>query len=330
MPTTGDTTVAAWVKTWLSRRVSAVKPKTYSSEASVLRRWVIPSVGTRRLAALGPQDVRAITGAMAGAGLSTTHQRYAARIFQQTLRDAVQEGYLVPTRAIEAPKPTVADSGRTSMKVPEAIKVLGVAAAKEDGSRWVIAFLQGLRQGEALGLTWDEVDLEAGVLTVRWTLQEVSKSSDGKTSIPSHYSRRKLVGQKYLLPPKTKAALRTIPLIPAAVESLRAWKKVAPASPHGLVWPTKTGQPRNAAVDREEFYALQKSAKVSNLESGRPYFLHEIRHTTVSLLLAAGVATQVIETIVGHSKLVENYVHIDADQVREALSSLGRVLKIEN
>ena len=60
---------------------------------------------------------------------------------------------------------------RTALAVPEALAILTAAAELPHGSRWVAALLQGMRQGECLGLTWDAVDFDTEALDVSWQLQ---------------------------------------------------------------------------------------------------------------------------------------------------------------
>lgn len=62
-----------------------------------------------------------------------------------------------------------------------------------------------------------------------------------------------------------------------------------------------------------------KSAKAQPGENGCYYVGHELRHTTISLLVAADVSPHIIEQIVGQAELAKSYVHIDAAQVRTAL-----------
>jgi integrase len=52
--------------------------------------------------------------------------------------------------------------------------VARLAATRRNGSRWSVALALGLRQGEALGLRWQHVDLDAGTLTIRWQLQRLA------------------------------------------------------------------------------------------------------------------------------------------------------------
>ena len=167
-----------------------------------------------------------------------------------------------------------------------------VSPAMPDGSRWAMAFLQGVRQAEALGLTWEQVDLDAGMLTVSWQLKSLRYLDPADHSRgfqkPDGYEARHLVGATHLVRPKSAAGWRVIPLVPWATSALRTWHDSAPENPTGLVWPGNDRKgatwPRNAANDRDEWHGIQAACDVEH-PSGRPYTVHEIRNTTATLLM---------------------------------------------
>ena len=323
----GTMTVAAWCKKYLEVRKRDLKPKPWASERSAIQKWVIPTVGHRKLADLNAGDIRALGDAVEAVN-SATHARYCQRTLQTYLRGAVAEGHTVPTAALTAKKFAARVSPREALPLVAAAKVLEAAHTRADHSRWDAAFLQGLRQGEALGLTWDSVDLHRGTITVAWTLQELTQNDAGGYTVPPQYEARQLWGRFWLLEPKSAAAKREIPMTPQFRASLEEWRRNCPDSPYGLVWPRPNGKPRIAADDRAEFVALQAAAEVAKAD-GSHYTVHEARHSTVSILLELGVAREVIERIVGHSELVEAYVSVSDARVVEALAALGNALHIE-
>lgn len=318
---TENTTVKVWCSGWIERRQADVKPKTFLSERSVINKWVIPTLGHRKVADLTPGDLRKLTDKALREGSSITNARYIQRIFQQSLKDAKLEGLKVPAPALEAKKPAIAVTDRKDIPWDEAEAILRQARdTLPHWSRWALAFRLGLRQGEALGLTWDEVDLASNTISVAWQLQELTKV-DGKYVVPAQYEARQLTGRYHLMRPKSRAGWRSIPMTPAAKALLQDWKTRAYKSPYGLVWPTVDGLPRPNKADRREWQKLQEAVKVAH-PAGRQYHVHEIRHSTVAFLLKEGVQTAVIEAIVGHSKLVTNYVHVDEEMKLAGLAAI--------
>jgi integrase len=322
-------TVEEWAATWLPIQERERRPKTYAGYRSAVTTWIVPTIGQRPLAALGPADLRAIADALRSAGRAATTARYIQTVLIKMLRDAIVEGHAVPTRALAAKRSATATNDRTSIPLEQATAILRVAAGDPDGSQWAAAFLQGLRQGERLGLTWDCVDLEAGTMEISWQLQSLTHAvgRSGPLRLPDDYVHRQLYGSLSLVRPKTGHGRRVIPLVPWMTESLRVWRAVAPPSPHGLVWPRPDGQPMSTHADRARWRALQDRSGARH-PSGRYWVGHEIRHTTATLLMNLGVDETIRMAILGHASIetTRRYQHTDLEHARAALAGAAAVL----
>lgn len=324
------TTVKAWADRWLAIRATIDRPKTHTTDRGAVNRWIVPTIGHKRLDALTPADVRAVSTAMRTAKdpLSTSSAKRYHGTLIRLLKAAVQEGHNIPPRVLAVEPPAAAAHDRTALTVPESLRVLEVASHLDHGSRWALALLQGMRQGEALGLTWPEVDLETEQLTISWQLQSlpyVDKHDRAKGfRVPDGYEARQVHKAYHLVRPKSRAGWRVIPLVPWATQALKTWQKIAPASPHGLVWPNDKGRPANIKHDADEWEAIQGAAEVGHPE-GRYYYGHEIRHSTATLLMELGVPETVIIAILGHSSIVvsRGYMHRGTEQAREALAQVA-------
>lgn len=324
-----STTVQAWLGTWLDHQATVLRPNTYSGHASYVRRWIVPAIGRRALDELTAADVRAVARAVITAGRSSTTAATVQSVLQKALRDAVIEGYAVPDAALTVQKPTKRESDRDALTLPDATAVLAAAAGHPDGARWVAALLQGMRQGECLGLTWDAIDFGRQRIDVSWQLQALPYADRDRQRfrVPDGYEARRLEGAYHLVRPKSRAGQRLIPMLPWMAEPLAAWREVAPVSPHGLVWPRADGRPRTARADRAAWYALTDEAEVRH-SSGRRYVLHEARGTTATLLLAARVDEKIITAIMGHSTILMSraYMSVDEGMLRDALSRVHGLL----
>lgn len=325
-------TVKAWAELWLPMAATQTRPKSFATTSSSMTRWVIPTIGHRRLAGLTPGDIRAVADAQYSAGRSTSTMRRTEAVLVKMLRAALLEGHAVPARVLEGKRPEPAVSDRQSLTVPEAVAVLEQAAQLSHGSRWVAALMQGMRQGECLGLMWENVDLDAGTLTISWQQQQLPylNRDKGTFRVPYGFESRRLERSTHLVRPKSRKGWRVIPLVPWMTSALRAWREAGPDSPHGLVWPAITGGPASAVADLDEWKALQVTACVGH-PTGRYYVLHEARHTTATLLLEAGVDPTVITAIMGHSSIVttQGYQHVSQTLARQAMEQVAVRLSLK-
>jgi integrase len=329
-------TVAKWSQAWLDAIQPKVRPSAYETDKAAAK-VIVAAIGHIKLGDLSPADVRDVAVYLRKQGKSTsTALRYHGSLMRM-LKAASLDGYAIPPNVLLTEKPTKAVSDREAVPVEQAIKALTHIAAMPDGSRWALAFLQGLRQAEALGLTWEQVDLDAGTLTISWQLKNLRYNVKGDPSkgfqIPDGYEARHLVGASHLVRPKSVAGWRKIPLVPWAVSALRKWREIAPVNDMGLVWPGPfykgALRARNAANDRGEWEAIQKAAKIAH-RTGRPYVVHEIRHSTATLLMELGVPESVRIAIMGHSSIAvtHGYEHVDVSQARAALEQMAERLRL--
>lgn len=362
-------TVKRYADGWIEGYAERNRPQTVVAARASLR-WIIEAIGHRQLRELTAGDMAKVSSAVTVAGRSASTASNARRVLHTMLADARAEGHTIPEPAMVARMPVRAANPRGAFPVPDAARILQVAGAdratwpellrpdgatdsqwkalregrraaeETDVSRWAAAFLQGLRQGECLGLTWSCVDLDRGEIDVSWQLQEISP----KATPPADYEVRRLKitpkptarnpepverDTSYcLVRPKTRAGQRVMPLVPWMVEALKVWRERCPESPHDLVWPTPSGTPRKPQIDTKAFQELVRLAAVPPKANGSAWVLHEARHTTVSILLALRVPTQVIIAIVGHSSFAstQTYAHVDLAPAREALEGVASEL----
>lgn len=335
VPVAGSTTsVKRWVETWLPIYQQDVRPSRYTDVNGVMRRYVVPAIGRRRLDKITPADVRAVHKACRDAGYGEATALRAHDALMVMLKAATVEGHKVPSNAFLVKRPRLPESDRDAIPMEDAAALLRAAATRPDAARWVAALLQGMRQGECLGLTWDCVDLDGGTLDVSWQLQRLPYEDRAAETfrVPRSYRCKRLVGAAHLVRPKSVKGRRVIPLAPGMADTLARWKQVAPPNPYGLVW-TEDGRPVRKEVDRAAWFDLQDAAQVARSDDteGRRHTLHEARHTTATLLLEVGVDPEVIKAILGHSSIVTSrgYMHVNQALARKALADVAERLQLD-
>ncbi len=348
------TTIKRWGSKWLEHQAGVVRPDVLKSRDGHLRNWIVPTIGNRRLGSLTAEDGRKVERAILAADLSPTTAHNVRVTLQTMLNAAVVEGYNIPRPILAAPITEVAESERDAIPLADAVRILDSALHPDtwpdlpdlpplgrgrkrdktdveqykrrrllegtDPSRWTAALLQGMRQGECLGLTWSSVDLKIGTMDISWQLKRYAVDA----AVPPGLATRRLDGQYILTAPKTKAGKRIIPLVPWMVTALERWRDLCPESEHDLVWPRPSGGPISKGDDLAAWYGLLDAAGVHK-PGPKQWVLHEARHTTVSLLEAAGVPPAVIIAIVGHATYASTrrYSHTELARARAALATVA-------
>lgn len=328
---TGKISVKRWSDQWLAAYAKQVRPATYRAASSAVRQHIVPTIGRKNLSMLAPPDVRAVhVSALAGGNSTSTALRTHA-VLVTMLKAAKAEGHTVPENVFAVKRPTKAISDRDAIPVDDALRILDTARQRPDAARWVAALLQGMRKAEIYGLTWAAVDLDKGLIDISWQLQALTYEDReaGTFQIPDGYEVKHLTGAVHLVRPKTTSGLRIVPLVPWMRAALLEWQHVAPANPWDLVWTENGERPMRDKINTQAWHGLQATADVCH-PSGRPYTLHEARHTAATLLLEAGVDPEVIKAILGHSSIVttRGYQHVSQALARKALEDVAARLNL--
>jgi integrase len=334
-------TVGDWLDHWLEHIVRPTKrPKTYAEYERCVRLHLKPRLGRDRLHTLTPQRIRMVERAIADEHTAATANN-VHRCLRTALSAAVSDGLVARNAAEAVTPPTAGESSRGALTVEQATSLLAATSKTPLGSRWAFALLTGTRQGEALGLEWDRVDLTAGTADISWQLQRIAwdHGCGPKVSgewpcgrkrggwcpskhrvLPDGYELRELQGSSLVLTrPKTTRSVRLLPLPPQLVASLKRHRS-RDISP-GLVW-----RDGSKPIDPKDDYAAWQSALKTASLPAVP--LHSTRHTTATLLLAQRVDPKIIQAIMGHTRAAttQAYQHVDLTMAREALDGLGAAL----
>lgn len=350
-PLDKQATVADFAQWWLEHVAKPdVDPNTYTTYRSMVNRWITPTLGRRRLHTLKPSDVAALRRAVVEDGGRSTSTARQAHIVLGRILDSARAERLVQRNVVDDVRPPRAAKGaRGALTTDQALAILAAAAAMPDagGARWWLKLLGGPRQGEILGATLDDLDLDGGYLRVSWKLEQIAREHgcngtcgyrqaarcpDARWRIPDGFEHRHLTGAWHLTRPKSRTG-RVVPLIPQLAEAIRRHLAATAhwPNPHGLIWRNPDGSPITKADDGAQWRDLLERAGVITAEQNRPGGTaltgHCARHTTVTVLASLGVDHQLIGEIVGHSsvQVTEMYRHAQADEKRAAMTALGGV-----
>jgi len=208
-------TLGTWLETWLE---TAIKPPnkrylTYRSYTCIIHHHLVPALGTIRLQALQPTDLKHYyTSKSPSLATSSLSQHHA--ILSAALKAAQMQGLVsrnVATLVVGKPRPKAPHDGarQACWSAEEARSFLAVAQAAEDpqiAAFYALALDSGARKGELCGLRWVDVDLKRGQITI---VQQLLRDS-----VPP------------LFGPTKRSTPRVIPLGPKTLELLRRHKAV--------------------------------------------------------------------------------------------------------
>jgi len=308
-------TLEQWLSHWLNEIASRrVRPSTLATYRGYVQNRIIPELGKHRLDRLQPEHLERFYHRLEAEGLAAATVLQIHHIVSRALKVAMQRGKVARNVATLVDAPSVQQREVQPLTVEEARAVLASAVPLRNASRWSVALALGLRQGEALGLLWADVDLDAGILRVRNALQR--------------QRGRGLV----LVAPKSRAGRRSIPLPAELLQSLHIHRTAQTAErlragstwqDRGFVFATPTGSPVDPRNDHATWKRLLETAGV------RPARLHDARHTAATLLLTQGVPARVAMEILGHSQVsltLGTYSHVSTELSRDATSRVGEAL----
>ena len=328
-------TMGDWMDHWLTIAKRTVRVKTYVAYECYVRLHIKPALGHHRLDRLQPEHLEAFYTHLADAkGLSPSMQLQQHRVISRALKVALQRGRVARNVATLVQAPTLKRAEVVPFTTEEARKILGAAKTHRNAARWSVALAMGLRQGEALGARWTDVDLEAGSWRVTQGIQRQAYRH-GCGDEPCEQKPLKCpkrVGGLVLVPPKSEKGRRTIGIPVQLVAALKAHRAVQDTEreaagslwqDHGLVFVQETGKMIDPSRDWEEWKTLLGEAEVRD---GR---LHDARHTAATLLLEQGVDARVVMEILGHSQITltqNTYQHVMPKVIADATQRVATVL----
>ena len=318
--TTGTTpTLGAWLTHWLDTIAAPrVRASTLATYRGLVARYVTPDrVNRVKVDRVTPAHLEQLYAGMRNRDLSSSTVHGLHRVLSRAFRVAEQRGVIrtSPTSRMDAP--SLVERTMTALTMDQARVLRAAASESPDEARHLLRVSLGLRTGELLGLGWEDVDLEAGSLTVRRSLGRVN-------------GRGMVFGA-----PKTARGARRIPLPGPVVDVLREHRdaqdrrdeEYGEYEPYtdtagatvDLVFHQPNGRPIPEHRDWEEWRALLTTAGLPLIRR------HDARHTAATMLLAMGVPARVVMDIMGWAQIgmSTRYQHPEDEMLRTAMDAVA-------
>ncbi len=308
-------TVGQFLLLWLDETVKpTVRMSTHRGYEAKLRVHVIPALGRLPLVKLTPQRVQGFLNDKFKAGLAAQTVQHLRTILRAALNDAVKWGLVMRNSAALVDGPRGPRSEVRLVNPSQARQLLEAFRGDRLEALYTVALAVGLRQGEALGLRWQDIDLEARTLTVCVALERAE-------------------GHFRLTEPKTDRSRRTIALPDVAIRALKAHRARQSqerllAGPEwqdswDLVFTSPSGAPLHGTNVTRGFRQVLERA---SLPSQR---FHDLRHACASLLIVQGIHPRVIMETLGHSRIgltMDTYGHVIPELQRDAADKMDVLL----
>ena len=304
---------------WLAQaEIDGLEASTVMQYRQHLNGHIVPFIGDKKLAELALADVQDFHNRLIREGRSRVMAQKATSSLGAILAHAMAEGRVARNVVHEHSRATgkrgrsVENQRKERLEVgkdiPSKDELRATLAAAQ--GRWrpliVTAVFTGLRASELRGLTWDDVDLERGVLRVR-----------------QRADRWNRIGL-----PKSETSQRDVPLAPNVVNTLKEWRLACPKGELGLVFPNgKGGVDSLPNMHRRGLGALQVAARLIADEMHPKYGLHSLRHAAASLFIEQGLSLKRVQALMGHSTIqmtFDTYGHLfpSQDSDHEAMRQL--------
>jgi integrase/predicted RNA-binding Zn-ribbon protein involved in translation (DUF1610 family) len=321
-PPTRITLKAFLLDEWLPTVKGTLRPTTYASYTMLVREHVIPRLGSLQLQKLTPGAINALYAHLAQDGrvrvkgaLSASSVRRVHAVLHRACHDAVRWGRLTvnPVDAADPPKQSSEHAERLVWNAEQLAGFLAHVADDRLFALWRLLAMTGLRRGEALGLQWTDVDMEASAISIR------------RAWIPVN-------GIAQMSEPKTRRGRRTIALDPVTLAALKAhavrqadeqsdWQEAWVET--GFVFTREDGQPLHPWHVSKAFQNHLKAAALPTIP------LHGLRHSYATLAFSSGVNPRIVSGRLGHSTValtLDVYSHVLPQQDRDAAEKIADLL----
>lgn len=324
-------TVKAWLLHWVEEIAKpSVRENTYAGYEVAVRVHLIPGLGAHRLDKLEPEHLERFYTKMQANGSKAATAHQAHRTLRTALNHAMRRGHVTRNVATLAVPPRVEEEEIEPYDIKEVQRLLTEAAKLRNSARWSIALALGLRQGEALGLRWSDVDLRNGTLRVRKNRlrPKYLHGCGGDCGRTPGYCKQRVRKNEDTANTKSRAGRRVIGLPDELIRLLelhreeqerdrvcaaQEWRKT------GYVFTSPVGEPLVPSTDYDVWKRLLADADVRD---GR---LHDARHTAATVLLILGVPERVVMQIMGWSStaMAARYQHVTDGILSDVAERVG-------
>lgn len=317
-------TLGQYLGRWLEDVRPRLAPATWRKHEQHCRNWIVPALGMVRLTDLSVAHVRRyLDGAR---GLDPQTLRHHRATLRRALADANRDGLVGRNVAALAEPPALPHRERPILTADQARTLIEGTRDDRLHALWVLLVTTGLREAEALGLTWEDVDLGSldlgsdgrrapGLPGLHVAVPDERRRPEGRAgttgrtpasgSVHVRRTLHRIDGEWQLREPKTPKSRRTVILPPVTVEALRKhrqaqleeWLRAGRPGSADMVFVRPDGRPYHGSKLTTLLYPLLDRLGLPRVT------VHALRHGYASMMLAEGVELITVSRILGHSSI---------------------------
>ena len=305
--------LSSWLDSWLEIYCrNTIKASTFDIYAAAVKNHIKPALGNVQLQKLTGVQIQMFYNQMLANGLSPKTIKNTASILHKALAVALKQGFIVFNPCNNAELPKQERKEIRPLSTEEISMFLDRIQDSEYKNAYMLCLFAGLREGECLGLSWDQIDFANKTITINRQLQK-SKSTGVYAIVNSTKSGK----PRTITPPaiafKVLEEERTLQL-----------KKRLKAGP---LWDHKENlvftDPAGGFISFQSFYKRFKKAAA---EIGRPDARpHDLRHTAATVALANGADIKSVQSLLGHataSFTLDIYAHTTEEMQKDTAAKM--------
>jgi integrase len=302
-------TVSQYLDHWLSICARPrLRAKSFRDYRTLMAGYVRSRLGERRLGELSSVEIQALYGELLNRRLSARTICYTHAVLFSALRQAVRWKFLLTNPAEDVHLPRQPRRSFNVLDVRDARQFIAAISGHEYEALFALAITTGMRPSEYLALTWSDINLERGTVSVSKTLGWQERSWHFEDT-KRERSRRMIKLQNWV-----------VALLRASSEKA----KLAGAKPTNLVFTSNRGGPlHEAKLVWRYFKPILSLAGLPNIR------LYDLRHTAATLALTAGVSPKIVSEQLGHASVaftLEVYSHVLPHMQDEAAMKVEALL----
>jgi integrase len=306
--------LGAFLSQWLTdEHQQTIAHSTFKRYRSLSINHINPCIGDLELQKVTPQHIYKVLRVMKDSGQGVRSMQQARALLSIALAAAEDKGFIGSNPVNKVKNPSGGKTSFTPLTIEEVKRLLKTFSGTYMSARLHIAIICGLRQGEALGLRWQDVDFTNGLLHLRTQIQMIERKATFTSLKTSRSARTVALTEETLIALKVHKEL---------VQKLResnssTWQE------WDLVFPRAIGAPRSATVDSDEWHRCLSLCGIPRRR------LHDARHTAATLMYSQGIGIETISRALGHSSSAITsrlYVHSAAEPLRLAAEKMNQLL----